>query len=99
MDKIEYIIDNDGTELADGYSGLLKYFRYVAPDEIVEMILEKTADIIDDHYQEVKYEVDAHELDTVDAVFKSTKHFITNSPLNQDQKNELMELLKDETSN
>ena len=55
--KIEFIANNEGCELADGYRGLLEFFANCADKDIMIVILDKIRDMVDDTYDELKSEL------------------------------------------
>lgn len=61
LDKIEYIIDNEGCELADGYSGLQSFLNYCLPHKEWDMFLNFIKDRIDEHYKGIKEEIEKRE--------------------------------------
>lgn len=50
-DKINYIIDNDGSEGTDGFFGLQSFLKYVCSQELEDQILELIKDHVDDFYE------------------------------------------------
>lgn len=60
LEKIKYIIDNEGTELAEGLEGLIKFFNYVCPDDYQQPILDILEDSINVIYKEIKEEVEGN---------------------------------------
>lgn len=61
--KMEFIIDNDGCELSDGYQGLQNFLRYCVPPEDTDDVLNvsKIASLIEDHYTILKEELEEEE--------------------------------------
>ena len=67
-DKIEWLIDYEGCELADAYGGLELFFQYAAEDKDVTKILDAISDEVDRQYRitkEVLDEQDDYEDDRV----------------------------------
>lgn len=57
-EKIDWLIENEGCELADGYSGLDSYLKYCCSGEVENQILELIKPLVDEQYEIVKEEYD-----------------------------------------
>lgn len=69
LKKIRFIVENEGCEGADGYSGLLEFLKYVPSETDVDIILKTLQNKICDDYDYVlEIMEDEHEenLDMVD---------------------------------
>lgn len=58
-DKIQWLIDNEGTEIANGYCGLSTFFNYCCSEDHHAKILDLIEDDIHDYYIETKGILDA----------------------------------------
>jgi hypothetical protein len=62
-DKIQWLIKNEGCELADGYNGLESFFRYACNMDDEDKILDLIKDGVDFQYEITKAEYDANNED------------------------------------
>lgn len=57
VDKIEFIVDNEGAELADGYRGLLVFFAECSDGPTMMNVLNDIKDLVEDTYDDLKSEL------------------------------------------
>jgi hypothetical protein len=57
-EKIVWLQENEGTEIADGYDGLMAYFQYCCQDVDVTKILDLIEDNVDCEYIETMEQQD-----------------------------------------
>jgi hypothetical protein len=58
MEKIQWLIENEGCELADGYNGLQTFFAYCCEREEQQKILRIIKDQVNEAYDLAKEEYD-----------------------------------------
>ena len=58
IDKIEWLAENEGTELADGYNGLLTFLNYCCDEEDGTEIMSIIGEEVDYQYKETKIEME-----------------------------------------
>lgn len=58
LEKIDWLIENEGCELADGYSGLLSFTSYCCPDKVCGKLIDLITPVVDEQYDIVKEEYD-----------------------------------------
>lgn len=60
VDKVEYVIEHDGTEIGDGFQGLVRFFQYVYSDGTLEHFLQPYRELIEDVYENVLIEQESY---------------------------------------
>lgn len=59
--KIEYIIDNDNSEVGDAFRGLKCFISYVLTSEEEDGFLFYIKDVVEESYQILKEEIEEYE--------------------------------------
>jgi hypothetical protein len=63
-DKIQFIIDTDGSEGSDGYNGLQTFMKYCLPEEEYEEFSRVINPIVNDFYESILEELEEEEVIT-----------------------------------
>lgn len=64
-EKIQYIIDNDGSELSEYFYGLQRFLQCLANDEEDKRVLEALEPIVNYYYVTIKEEIEMEQLNSL----------------------------------